>query len=100
MPLFLSHRAYGPYREKVTNTGRPDFGLSLPYAAAPRYLEEMTGEMEVPCERAEAYVTAENVLLHCDAILERSPMLQALRQDPRGGELFVQPSELGVRMCE
>lgn len=96
LPLFLSHRAYGPYREKVTNTGRPDFGLSLPYAAAPRYLEEMTGEMEVPCERAEAYVTAENVLLHCDALLERSPMLQALRQDPRGGELFVQPSELGA----
>ena len=52
--------------------------------------------MEAPCERAEAYVTAENVLLHCDALLERSPMLQALRQDPRGGELFVQPSELGA----
>lgn len=32
LPLFLSHRAYGPYREKVTNTGRLilDFPCRMP----------------------------------------------------------------------
>lgn len=94
LPLFLSHRAYGTYQEKVVNAGRPDYQLSLPYAAAPRYLEEMINEMEVPCERAEAYITAENVLLSCDTLCQSSPMLRSLRQDLRGNELFVRPPEL------
>lgn len=98
LPLFLSHRAYGAYYEAVTNTDRPDYEMVLPYAASSRYLQEITEQMELPYEKLQAYVTAENVLLHCDELLESSPLLQALWQDPRGSDIFERLPE-GGELC-
>lgn len=96
LPLFLGHRAYGDYYGTVTNPDRPDYELSLPYAASNRYLQEVCGQMELPYEKLQVYVTAENVLLHCDGLMESSPLLQALRQDPRGSDIFAELPEGGL----
>ena len=90
LPLFLSHSAYEDYHEKVINQDRPDYELVLPYAASSRYLREITDSMQVPNRKMRTYTTAENVLIHCDDLMERSPLLQALHQDGNGAELFEQ----------
>lgn len=90
VPLFLSHRAYSDYYETVVNPDRPDYALELPYAASPRYLREICGQIDFSSGQQQAYVSAENVLLHCDELLASSPLLQALRQDTREDGLFEQ----------
>lgn len=90
VPLFLSHRAYSDYYETVVNPDRPDYALELPYAASPRYLREICGQIDFSSGQQQAYVSAENVLLHCGELLPSSPLLQALRQDTREAGLFEQ----------
>lgn len=95
IPLFLSHRAYGEYNNKVRRPDRPDYELTLPYAASTRYLRELCEQTTVSSEKQQVYVTAENVLLSCDELLSSSPLLKVLRQDLRAGSVFEQLPEDG-----
>lgn len=88
LPVFLVHRSYDAYRRNVTYADRPEYELQLPYGAAIRYLNDITGEIEVPLEKISSYVTAENVYLHCDDLIAESPVLQAMASDTRGSALF------------
>lgn len=93
LPLFLGHSAYGDYHQKVINQDRPDYELILPYAASSRYLREITDSLDIPNRKMQAYTSAENVLIHCDDLMERSPMLQALYEDNRSSNIFEQLPE-------
>ncbi len=89
LPLFLCHTAYRNYYAKVVNQNRPGYELRLPYAAPRRYQKEIINSIDFPYQSVKVYTTGENVLLHCsDERMNRSPVLQALRQDSNSGMLF------------
>ncbi len=70
LPLFLGNRAYEPWREAAVYTGRPDYELTLPYAAAGRYLDEILAACPLENSIAEAFVSGNNLLLAADSVAD------------------------------
>ncbi|MBR0163679.1 MAG: ABC transporter permease [Lachnospiraceae bacterium] len=100
LTLFLCHDAYGAYRRSVTDTAMPEYELVAPYGMSTRMMErsmELTKELRegstLSCIRE-----APNVYLHCDTLLESSPILKTLHGMPEAQGMFreTEGGETGV----
>lgn len=88
LTVFLCHNAFADYRREIEQTARPDYQLEAPYAMSKTYLANNLTGMKMEQVAVSAYTGAENVFLHCDDYLDRSPILRTLRDDEQGQSLF------------
>ncbi len=82
LTIFLCHSAYTGYRRKITDTAMPDYEIVVPYGMTLRALRTSLEAHPTLSENAEisAAWEAPNVWLHCDGLLETSPVAQALHE--------------------
>ena len=85
--IFLCNNAFKDYRNNVQQNQMPDYAFTGPYAMSGRLLKETLGSVPEGTG-AYAYITAENVLLHCNDILEESAILQSAYTNPLGNDIF------------
>ena len=98
LTVFLCHDAYGEYRRSVTDTAMPDYEVVAPYGMSSRMLKNALEEAEALRQGSTvSYVTeAPNVWLHCEELLERSPILNTLKNIPEAESMFRNLEEGGT----
>lgn len=90
LTVFLCHDAFSGYRRKVEDTGMPDYEILAPYGMSSRHLNATLAEAEALTRGSEVTVTKEapNVWLHCDGLLEKSPIMKALSEQKEAESMF------------
>ncbi len=92
LTVFLCHGAYGGYRRSVTDTAMPDYEITAPYGMSQRFAEDSLEQAEQLRQGSHISMTTEapNVWLHCDDLLEKSPILHTLQNMPQAQSMFRQ----------